>query len=221
MANIIEHTPSLPDLFKTESKSVRKALGLNCKGIHHIGSTSVKTVAPSKTVDMLAVVKDLEKIADHEKKLKDHGYVSADKNIPENGYLYIKNGNNISFRLYIYNINDLDNTERLIAVRDYLRAHNDAASEYSEFKTKTLKDDPDGYEESKAEYLKGLEEKAVRWQRAQNRKVVCISLGMCIGSGLGCCFGAANGNMALGVSIGISIGVALGIACGFTIEKKG
>ena len=65
MANIIEYDASLPDIFKKESKSVTKLMGFNCKGVHHIGSTAVKTVVPSKNIDMLAVVKDLERIGDH------------------------------------------------------------------------------------------------------------------------------------------------------------
>ena len=221
MANIIEYNHSLPDVFKKESKVAKKLLGFNCKGIHHIGSTAVNTVAPSKTIDMLAVVKDLEKIYDYREKLGEGGYIDADEASIENGYLFIKHGEEFDFHLYVYQINDLDNTERFVAVRDYLRNHKDAADEYSHFKTDAAVNDPDRYEEAKAEYLGDLCQKAVRWQRAQNRKTVCIALGMCIGSGLGCCFGASSGNMALGVSLGISIGVAIGIACGAAIEKKG
>lgn len=221
MANDIKNDSSLSGLFKTESKAVKKLLGFNCKGVHHIGSTSVKTVAPSKTIDMLAVVKDLEGVTDREERLRDHGYIPAVEGNPENGYLYIKNGDSFNYHLYVYDINDLDNTERFVAVRDFLRAHNDIAKEYSDFKTKAFTLDPDGYEESKSEYLKELEKRAVRWQRTQNRKVLCIALGMCIGSGLGCCFGAAYGNMSLGVSLGISIGLCIGVACGAAVEKKG
>ena len=221
MANIIEYNHSLPDVFKKESKVAKKLLGFNCKGIHHIGSTSVKTVAPSKTIDMLAVVKDLEKIYDYLEKLSEGGYIDAGESSPESGYLFIKHGEEFDFHLYVYQINDLDNTERFVAVRDYLRNHKDAADEYSRFKTDAVASDPDRYEEAKTEYLGDLCQKAVRWQRAQNRKVVCISLGMCIGSGIGCALGAANANMALGVSLGIAIGVSVGTACGIAFEKKG
>ncbi|MBQ4054627.1 MAG: GrpB family protein [Clostridia bacterium] len=221
MANIIEYNHSLPDVFKKESKVAKKLLGFNCKGIHHIGSTAVNTVAPSKTIDMLAVVKDLEKIGDNIERLNDSGYINADETCPENGYLFIKNGGGFDFHLYVFQVDDLDSTEGYVAVRDYLRNHKDAAGEYSSFKTKALTEDPAGYEKAKSEYLDQLEKKAVKWQRTQNRKVVCISLGMCLGSGIGCALGASSGNMALGVSLGISIGVAIGIACGIAFEKKG
>lgn len=221
MANINENSPAQSGIFKAEAKGVKKLLGFNCKGIHHIGSTAVKTVAPSATVDMLAVVKDLEKIGDNIERLNDSGYISADEACPENGYLFIKKGGGFDFHLYVFQVDDLDSTEGYIAVRDYLRNHKDAAEEYSSFKTKALTEDPAGYEKAKSDYLDVLEKKAVKWQRTQNRKVVCISLGMCLGSGIGCALGASSGNMALGVSLGISIGVAIGIACGAAIEKKG
>ena len=221
MANIIEYDASLPDIFKKESKSVKKLLGFNCKGVHHIGSTAVKTIAPSKTIDILATVKDLEKIGNHEIRLNESGYLLSDESSPENGYLFIKKSEEFNFHLYVYQINDLDNTERLVAVRDYLRSRKDEADEYSKFKTNALANDPAGYEKAKSEYLDELEKRAVKWQRTQNRKVVCIALGMCLGSGIGCGIGSAMGNMSLGMSVGIAIGVALGIAFGATIEKKG
>ncbi len=221
---VTEYDPAWEERFRSESKKIKKLLGRNCTGVHHIGSTAVKGMCAKPIIDMMAVVKSIEDLDVLNREFEALGYDCMGENGIVGRRFYAKGGDERTYHLHVYQLNDLDNTERHVALCDYLKEHKEEAKEYSDLKSRLAaeySDDPEGYCEAKSAYVKELESRAIKWQRTQNRKVVCIALGMCIGSGLGCCFGAAYGNMAIGVSIGVSIGVCLGTALGFAVEKKG
>ncbi len=45
-------------------------------------------------------------------------------------------------------------------------------------------------------------------------------IGLCIGAGIGLCFGSAMGNMALGIALGMGVGLCFCVALGSKGEKK-
>ena len=45
-------------------------------------------------------------------------------------------------------------------------------------------------------------------------------IGLCLGAGVGLCFGVAMGNMALGLCLGMGVGLCYGVALGAKKEDK-
>src|SRR5262249_30983185 len=58
---VTPYNPSWPKTFEIEASKIREALGTNCIAVHHIGSTSVPGLAAKPVIDMIGVVKNLEK----------------------------------------------------------------------------------------------------------------------------------------------------------------
>ena len=66
----------------------------------------------------------------------------------------------------------------------------------------------------KADYLNGLEKKAVQWTEKQMKIGSYGSMGMCMGMCLGVAIGTATSNLALCMSLGLVIGLFVGTFVG-------
>ena len=214
---VVDYRPEWAAMFKEESRKIKKILGKNCAGIYHIGSTSVKNMPAKPIIDIMPVVKDLSLVDAHNKEFEALGYeCRGEFGIPGRRF-YAKGGDNRTHHIHIFELGNEKDTLRHIAVRDYLSSHPDTAAEYAALKKKLAEEFPydnDGYCDGKEEYMKSLEEKALRWQAKQNLLGTGIALGMCFGAAFGVSFGTFYGNTGLGMCIGISIGMMFGIAFG-------
>ena len=109
-----------------------------------------------------------------------------------------------------------------MAVREYLRNHPEDAKEYSELKSRLAAEYPediDGYCGGKADYVNGLEKKAVQWTEKQMKIGSYGSMGMCMGMCLGVAIGTATSNLAVCMSLGLAIGLVVGTFVGRTKAK--
>lgn len=214
---VVDYRPEWAAMFKEEAKKIKKILGKNCAGIYHIGSTSVKNMPAKPIIDIMPVVKDLSLVDAHNKEFEALGYeCRGEFGIPGRRF-YAKGGDNRTHHIHIFELGNEKDTLRHIAVRDYLSSHPDTAAEYAALKKKLAEEFPydnAGYCDGKEEYMKSLEEKALRWQAKQNRLGTGIALGMCFGAAIGMAFGTLCGNTGLGICFGISIGMMFGIAFG-------
>ena len=59
---VVEPDPRWPELFSVEAERVKKILGSELVAIHHIGSTAVENLAAKPIIDIMPVVKDIEKV---------------------------------------------------------------------------------------------------------------------------------------------------------------
>ena len=59
---IADYDPSWPQKYREEEKRLKQILGENCMAMYHIGSTSVPGLAAKPILDILPVVKSLEKV---------------------------------------------------------------------------------------------------------------------------------------------------------------
>jgi GrpB-like predicted nucleotidyltransferase (UPF0157 family) len=123
-----------PDIFAAEALKIKKALGDNCVEIHHIGSTSVPSLAAKPKIDIIAAVKDLVL---HNHKLDEIGYFDQGHgfNIPLRRCFTIRGETEIN--LHIFEENDPE-IELNILFRDYLRNNPDARMEYEALKYRLI-----------------------------------------------------------------------------------
>ncbi|MDR1031870.1 MAG: GNAT family N-acetyltransferase [Holosporales bacterium] len=134
---VVPYDANWPIMFEAEKAVISAALSDNCIAVHHVGSTSVPTLAAKPTIDIIAVAKDRERaITDLEKA----GYTYEGKwNIPlKCGF---KKRGAVGVNLHLFFDANHPEIELNLKFRDYLKAHPDVRDAYAAVKAKILEDE--------------------------------------------------------------------------------
>ena len=157
---VVEYDPSWPLLFEAEASLIKGILKDNLVAIHHIGSTSVLSLAAKPIIDIMPVVKDLsavDAVCDEFIKI---GYEYLGPfGIEERRYLR-KGGDERTHQIHIFQVGDKHNIIRHLAFRDYLRSHREVAIEYEELKKDLAMKFPydiESYSDGKEEFVQRVE----------------------------------------------------------------
>lgn len=126
------------NMFNNEKIVLAQILNDELISIHHIGSTSVPGLIAKPIIDILIVVKDINKINDYDAALELIGYEAKGENGIPNRRYFQKGGDNRTHYLHIYELNDI-NITRHIAFRDYLIAHPEQANRYADKKIELVR----------------------------------------------------------------------------------
>lgn len=217
--NVVEFNPEWGKMFKKEAAEIRKTLGKNCVAVHHIGSTSVPGLAAKPIIDIMPVVKDISAVDAHDAEFISLGYeCRGEFGIPGRRF-YTKGGDERTHHIHIFEKSNKTDIERHLAVRDYLREHDEDAKRYAELKKQLAEEftyDNDGYCDGKAPFMKELEEKAIVWKKEQKRRDSRLAIGIT----LGMLFGISIGSVFESTGTGMCIGILLGVAVGATPTKR-
>ena len=161
---VVEYSPQWPLKYEREKEKIMAILKENCTAIYHIGSTSVPGLAAKPIIDIMAVVKSLERV----------DAVSAD--FSEIGYEYLgefgmsgrrylrKGGDERTHQIHIFQMEDSCNIRRHLAFRDYMRTHKKEREKYEKLKRSLAKRFPydiDGYCDGKEEFVQEIEKRAL------------------------------------------------------------
>ena len=214
---VVDYRTEWEKEYKEESKKIKQALGKNCVSVEHIGSTAVKGMKAKPVIDIMPVVKKLSAVDAVHEELEALGYVCKGENGIAGRRFFVKGGENPTFHVHIFEERNKNEIGRHLAVREYLRNHPEDAKEYGELKSRLAAEYPediDSYCSGKADYLNGLEKKAVQWTEKQMKIGSYGSMGMCMGMCLGVAFGTATSNLALCMSLGLVIGLFVGTFVG-------
>lgn len=164
---VIEHNPIWEQMYNSESMKIREILGENCIEIFHIGSTAVKGLKAKPIIDIMPVVKDLACVDELADKFEKLGYeYLGEFGIIGRRYMH-KGGDKRTHQIHIFQKDDRINIERHIAVRDFLRNHEEIANQYGMLKEKLALQYPydiEKYCDGKDEFVKQLELQALRWK---------------------------------------------------------
>ena len=214
---VVDYDPRWPGLFREEAKKIRRVLGKNCVGVHHIGSTAVQGLKAKPVIDIMPVVKDISLVDGLNREFEALGYeCKGEFGIPGRRF-FTKGGDDRTHHIHIFQADNKEAIERHLAVRDYLRCHPKDAAAYGALKTRLAAEftyDNDGYCDGKEAFVKELEQKALAWRKDQERQGQYMSIGMCFGVAAGSLLGSAMGNLAMGMCMGISVGMCLGLCVG-------
>ena len=163
---VVDYDPSWPDRFDEESSALRDALGEVLVRVHHIGSTSVPGLAAKPVIDVCLEVRELEALDACDDSMRSLGYVPRGEfGIPGRRY-YPKGGEDRTHHVHAYASGD-PLVAKHLALRDYLRAHPEAARAYAEIKREASakhRTDPDGYLAHKDEFVRRTIELAMAWR---------------------------------------------------------
>lgn len=169
---VVEHTKDWKRLFEEEAKLIREIFASEIVAIHHIGSTSVAGLAAKPIIDILPVVRDIEKIETYNNQMIALGYTpKGEYGLPGRRY-FQKGGDNRTHHVHMYEAGN-DEIERHLAFRDYLRQHPQAVKEYGALKVELAKRFPydiSAYIDGKDSFVSEMEQKAIRWYESLEKK---------------------------------------------------
>jgi len=136
--------------------------------VQHFGSTSVPFLKAKPVIDMLIIVKDIEKIDDWNNDMRNLGYDVAGEWGIEGRRLFRKGGDERTHHIHFYQEHN-PHIHRHLVVRDYLRAHSQEVSQYSQFKEELAQKftTTNEYSPAKKEFVTQLEKRALQWFASQ------------------------------------------------------
>lgn len=166
---IVPYNPNWSILFSQESKKIIGVIGNNILETHHIGSTSVIGMSGKSTIDILFIVKDVSKIDEKLVEMEKIGYNSLGSLNAKDSHLFEKEKyGNRTFIAHFYQ-KDHPEIKQILAIRDYLRNHENEAIKYSEMKLSLFQKFPNDYRQYrklKDKYMGNLKKRAIIWSES-------------------------------------------------------
>ena len=161
---VLNYDPEWPLKYERERKAIAEILDGNGISIYHIGSTSVPGLAAKPIIDMMAVVRSLEKVDDARGKFSELGYEYLGEFGISGRRYFRKGGDERTHQIHIFQADDWNNIERRLAFRDYMRTHEKERAEYAKIKTALAQRFPydiDGYCDGKDAFVREMEKRAL------------------------------------------------------------
>jgi GrpB-like predicted nucleotidyltransferase (UPF0157 family) len=151
---VVDYDPAWPRMFETLRSRIQPALADVALAIEHVGSTAVPGLAAKPIVDIDVVVSP-DDVATAIERLAELGYAhKGDLGVPGRE-AFAHPPDTPRHHLYVCPAGNSALANHL-AVRDYLRAHADAAREYADLKKRLaamFADDVDVYVEGKSAFI--------------------------------------------------------------------
>jgi GrpB-like predicted nucleotidyltransferase (UPF0157 family) len=167
---IVDYDPAWPALADAELRRLKAALGEVAVRLEHIGSTGVSGLAAKPILDLqlsVAAIKPRERYVEPLERLG-YLFVPAPES-PEHHFFARPPERPRTHHLHVCEAGS-EHEFRHVAVRDFLRAHDDEAASYAALKRQAVARHPQdrlAYIEGKDEYVAALEERAVAWARGR------------------------------------------------------
>ncbi|MFZ3580308.1 GrpB family protein [Virgibacillus sp. DJP39] len=152
------------EMFKMEAEFLRTIFGDEVIKFEHFGSTAVHGLKAKPVIDMMCIVKDINKIDAFNDTMISQGYDIAGEWGIEGRRLFRKGGKNRTHHIHFYQA-DNPQIERHLLFRDYLRSHPEEVVKYSRFKEELAQrfNNTSEYSPAKKEFVKEMEQKALLW----------------------------------------------------------
>lgn len=112
-------------MYEKEAVKLRKIFRSEITEIYHIGSTSVDGLIAKPVIDIMPVVRDVNRIDDYNTEMIDIGYEPKGENGLPGRRFFQKGGDERTHHIHFYEMGNTE-IERHLAFRNYLRTHPDA-----------------------------------------------------------------------------------------------
>lgn len=164
---VVDYHPHWCSDYQKEEQSIRTILQGEWVNSFHIGSTSVPGLQAKPIIDILLVVKDINKLDSFSSQFQGIGYeVMGEFGIIGRRY-FRKGGNHRTHQIHAFQYSNIEEIERHLAFRDYLREHPEVCIQYGALKSKLAEQYPHdigGYVEGKGDFVKRVEQDAIKWR---------------------------------------------------------
>ncbi|STX28499.1 glutamate rich protein GrpB [Legionella beliardensis] len=159
---VVPYNANWPINFAEEAEKIKIALGDNCLAIHHIGSTSVPSLAAKPVIDMVPVVLDITKVDDANTAMLALGYeAKGEYGMPFRRY-FQKGGNQRTYHVHAFEAGSPE-IERHLKFRDWMRNHPEDREAYARLKqglARQYSEDINAYCLGKDEFIADIDRKA-------------------------------------------------------------
>ncbi len=157
---VTDYDPLWTKKFEEEALLIKDIIADNCIAVYHIGSTSVPGLAAKPIIDIMAVVKSLERVDGVAEDFLKIGYeYLGEFGIVGRRYLR-KGGDERTHQIHIFQADDWNNIGRHLAFRDFMRTHEKEREEYAKIKIDLARRFPydiDGYCDGKETFVREME----------------------------------------------------------------
>ncbi|WP_353854166.1 GrpB family protein [Bacillus sp. Bos-x628] len=158
-------------MFEEEANKLHQIFGSEIIEIHHIGSTSVNSLKAKPIIDIMPVVRDINRIDEFNSSMVAIGYKPKGENGIDGRRYFQKGGENRTHHVHMYEVEN-PQVERHIAFRDYLRVHSYDAKKYGDLKealARRFHNDIESYIKGKERLVLEINQKALEWYRSSRR----------------------------------------------------
>ncbi|MGX8791532.1 GrpB family protein [Oceanobacillus sp. M60] len=161
-----EYNEKWIEMFENEVRLLSGVFGSEIIKFEHFGSTAVKGMKAKPVIDMICIVKDINKMDAFNDQMRLPRYDVAGEWGIKNRRLFRKSGENRTHHIHVYQYNNPE-VERHLVFRDYLRNHPIEAERYSNLKEElAIKyDDTTFYSKAKRTFVERVEQRALNWFR--------------------------------------------------------
>ncbi len=167
---MVDHDPAWATRAQEELARIKIALDAIAVRVEHVGSTAVPGLPAKPIIDLQVSVATIEHHARYVGPLERLGYLFApDPASPSYHFFGKPAARPRSHHLHVCQSGS-EHELRHLAMRDFLRAHNDEAANYAELKRLLVARSPHdrlAYIAGKRQYLDALEARALAWVRGQ------------------------------------------------------
>ncbi|SDC23241.1 GrpB domain, predicted nucleotidyltransferase, UPF0157 family [Pelagirhabdus alkalitolerans] len=156
--------------FEDEAKVLKNIFKDELVAVHHIGSTAVPGLKAKPIIDLMPVIRNIERVDLFNEDMERVGYETLGENGLAGRRYFQKGGEQRSHHVHVYQFGSPE-IYRHIAFRDYLSAHPEIKTTYGELKEKLAKQFPydiESYIAGKNDLVSVIEEKACRWFYEEN-----------------------------------------------------
>ena len=164
------YSPEWSDEFDQEAARLRLLLGNELVCVHHIGSTAVQGLPAKPIIDLLPVVRDIQRIEDQTPKFEEAGYKAwGEYGLPGRRYFTKDRAEYRTHNVHIFQQGNPE-IERHLAFCAYLRSHKEIRDEYGDLKREVYARHPAdivAYNDGKNAWIRQVERLAVDWYRRQ------------------------------------------------------
>ena len=168
---IVEYDPAWPVQAAQELDRIGRAVGPLAARLEHVGSTAAPGLAAKPILDLQVSVMAIEPRARYVEPLERLGYLFVPAPESPNYHFFAKPPERPrAYHLHVGEVGTADEF-RHVAMRDYLRAHDDEAARYAALKRQVVARHPQdrlAYIAGKEEFVAGLEARALEWARARS-----------------------------------------------------
>ena len=158
--------------YDTEEKILKNIFKDDLLGIYHIGSTSIPSIGFAKPiVDLLIVVKDIEKVDVYNENMLSLGYDARGESGISGRRYFPKGKEKRTHHVHIYQEGN-ENIRIHLDFKEYLLNFPEDAKSYGELKIKLASQFPNDhhkYQDYKQEFVNKLVKKAMNWSSLRQR----------------------------------------------------
>ena len=164
---VVPYNPNWPEQFREEASQIAAIFGPELISIHHIGSTSVPDLSAKPIIDIMPVVRNIEKVEMFNPAMIQLGYEpKGEFGIPGRRYFAKGGDDHRTHHVHTY-APDNSEVKRHLDFRDYLMTHPEEAQFYASLKAELAQQFPHdifGYMAGKDSFIKETLRKAHEWR---------------------------------------------------------